>query len=92
MRLSADIDFLKGSLDFFTKRQWSELFATRVRAWTQRFSLKQLASGTRVLKVLLPDHSADLETAAQTIDGFANILDEHNVKPAGEPTTQVEKS
>ena len=75
--LTRDIDFLKKTLESMTKRQWGELFTSRVHRWKSRFSLRQLAAGARVAKLLLPSEAgAVLESVAQVIDGVANVVPE----------------
>jgi len=56
--LGKDIEFLKKTLESLSKRQWGELFATRVQRWKQHFS-HQLKAGARVFQLLLPDDGSE---------------------------------
>jgi hypothetical protein len=81
--LSQDIEFLKGTLDSMTKRKWGELFVARVQRWKDRFSLRQISAGAKVLKLLLPGSSADtLDSVTDVIDGVADIIDKTPKPPA----------
>jgi DNA-binding transcriptional MerR regulator len=74
--LSKDIQFLKQALESLPKRKWGELFATRVQRWKQRFTLRQLSAGVKVLKLLLPPDSGDaLDVVANAIDGVAEAVE-----------------
>lgn len=72
--LGKDIEFLKRAIESLTKRQWGEMLFVRLRKW--KFSLRQLASGARVLKSLLPaDVSDELDVVADVANGLADVLE-----------------
>ena len=76
--LSRDIDFLKQSLDTMTKRQWGEMLIVRMRKWKERFSLRQIATGARVLKLLLPTGVSDeLDSVVDIAENIADVIDEN---------------
>ena len=74
--LSKDIELLKNTLPSMTKRQWGELLIVRMKKWKERFSLRQIAAGTRVIKQLLPpDVSDGLDGIADFVDNIAEVVD-----------------
>jgi hypothetical protein len=74
--LTNDIDFLKVTLESLTKRQWSEVLASRMQRWTSRFSLKHLSAGARIAGLLLPPEAAGaLSGVAQVLDGISSAVD-----------------
>lgn len=74
--LARDITFLKQSLEAVSKRQWSEMFMVRLMKWKDKFNLKQLSSGTKVLQALLPDSMSDqLNTIAEAVEHLSDTVD-----------------
>lgn len=77
--LSQDVEFLKNTLETMTKRTWGEVLLVRLNRWRQRFSLRQLATGTRIFQKLLPPEVAEnFEPIADTVEGVADALAQCN--------------
>ena len=59
-----------------TKKQWGQLLTARIQRWKDRFSLRQISAGTKVLKMLLPGSVADtLDAVTEIADGVADVID-----------------
>ena len=84
--LERDIEFLRQSLDAMSKRNWSEAFIVRVQKWKDKFGLRQLAAGGRVLQLLPlpPGVSTGLDAMANVADGVADILEKTKSATGGE--------
>lgn len=75
--LTSDIEFLKQTLNSMTKRKWGDLLTARMQRWKRHFNLRQLSTGARVAKLLLPGGAAPaLDTVAHAIDGLAAIVEQ----------------
>lgn len=75
--LGQDVEFLKNTLETMTKRTWGEVLLVRLNKWRQRFSLRQLATGTRIFQKLLPPEVAeDFEPIADAVDYVADAVGE----------------
>jgi hypothetical protein len=74
--LGRDIEFLKQCLESVTKRRWGEMLVVRLSKWRDKFSLRQIAAGTRVLNKLLPTGlSVELDAVAEVVDGVADVIE-----------------
>jgi hypothetical protein len=58
-----------------SKRQWGELFAVRIERWKKRFTLRQLSSGAKALKLLLPAEAGNvLGTVSDVPDEVSKVV------------------
>ena len=74
--LSRDIEFLKTTLETMTNRQWGEVLMVRLNKWKDKFSLRQLAGGVKVLRKLLPSTlPAELDTLADAVEEIADVIE-----------------
>ena len=72
--LTQDIDFLKATLNSMTKRKWGELLFSRLHKWTGRGTLRQISTGTKALKLLIPSETADaVDAVVQEIADTAEL-------------------
>jgi hypothetical protein len=75
--LQNDIRLLKESLPATTKRQWGVMLYTRLRKWRDKFSVRQIGTGARVLSKALPQGvSEELDLIREVADSAANAMDE----------------
>ena len=53
-----------------------DVFATRVQRWKERFTVRQLSAGMKVLKLLLPSGTTDaLDSVTDAIDSVAEAVE-----------------
>ena len=75
--LTRDIEFLKRTLASMTKRKWGELLVSRMRQWGNRFPLRRIAAGVKVVQLVVPGETSDiLESVAHEVGAVADAVDE----------------
>ena len=75
--LTRDIEFLKRTLESLTKRKWGELLVSRMRQWGNRFPLRRIAAGVKVLKLVVPGETSNIiESVAHEVGAIADAVDE----------------